>query len=240
MLALSIPQPWASLLAADIDCPVFKNTSVTGIFSYDVLLYASPDVKSAACLDSLPFKIALKAINLINLGVIERLEHLPFNAVVGRATLLTDSVATSGHLPPYRLKDCVMFDKPIYDVDSGSGLFEIPSLNASSLPELKDDFMPLRDGSVLRFNVSATMFNAISHRKKTSIVLNIFKDNFHLFCSRNLEPKITTRIVFEYNGSRIIVEPDRYECYEVYGDEDLSIPRHCRESHQWAQVHIGL
>lgn len=243
MKAIAIEQPWASLIVSGMAVPGIENGDVIGLYSSEVLVYALPAPGDFA-FDALPLRVALPVTNLENTGVIENVGHLPYNAVVGVVTLNTDSAQGDEKPSRFRFSNGRAFARPVFDIEAGRGLFEVDAISEDDLPAFKERNIIERDGTTLRLPVSRSFFNRALRRGTAGVhfVLNLLNDNFFLFCTKNLEPKDTRRVVLLNEGRRLVAAVTGYECYEVCAEdiEDIDYRDNRRRRCRWSQVNITL
>lgn len=240
MRAFKLRQPWATLLCAGLRAD--NGTQVIGLYTFDAVVYALPSSMDFSFSD-LPVSVALPVVNLENMGVLEPIDHLPFNAAVGVVTLMSDTSPERFFEAPdkyaFRLVSAKLFDRAIFDIDPDDELF------TAGLPAIRSLPAPMRDGTTLRIPVSHKVFNN-ARRNGTDgmrLVFNLVDDNTHIFCNKMLEPKKTDRIVLISGDNFIVSDIRDYECYEVSANSNLSAVdyRDTRERiRRWSQVNITL
>lgn len=240
MKAIVIEQPWASLAC----CGVCGDAKVPqGTFTSEVLVYASAPTLPVSITD-LPMRVAMQAANLENTGYLKCIDHLPYNALVGKArirTLLPLESMSQADLAVCRMEilSASLFAHPVFDVEHSGYIFDVD--DTAALPPVVPIEMFDRDGSTLRVRVSDRLLSSVERGsgKGVRLVFNLDRSNFHYFCSREMETKPTTRVVLWNGERRSLAAVSEFECYEVVSDDET--PRLGKaSSFRWVQAMLTL
>ena len=139
MQALSIRQPWASLIASglkDIENRTWQTAKAPGRF----LIHATKS-KVPGDFEDYPLEMLGNVRNCRQMGQIPEYKNLPYGAVIGYVDcpeIVND--ADSPWAQPdsfhWRLENAWLFDEPVYGVNGVQGhLFDVPQIDENNLPQ---------------------------------------------------------------------------------------------------------
>ncbi len=166
MKALTIQQPWASLVAHGIKD--VENRTWSTPYRGKLLIHAASKKAAANLLDTLPIEWSAEIVNQVNMGALPAPAALPTGAIVGYVELAgivgpgqdTESMWSEGpDAHKWVLRDAHVFDQPITGVRGQEGLWEF-DLDEDSLPASRA--VPIADarvtGTQVEFDVSREVF----------------------------------------------------------------------------------
>lgn len=221
MKALSIRQPWASLIACGLK-DVENRKWALKTLPVRVLLHAG--ARRLCNEDDLGYIEFIPVDNYKIMGILPHLDTVPVSAIIGVATIdrcveHSDSIwAQEGPGAEYKwvMKDPVMFKQPITGVKGALGLFDVTDIDESNLPEAAEIPQPKRDGTTLTMPVCDKIFEdySVSVDGK-EFYFNLLDSNLSLFCNEELNPLPTDTIVFSNKGRSIIAKVVSVEVADV-------------------------
>lgn len=137
MKALSIQQPWASIIAYGIKD--VENRTWDTPYRGKFLIHASSKRVPKDFEYGLPMEWGNEIINHIFFGNLPKLQDLPTSAIIGYVELEgivndSESIWASPELLHWKLKNAYVFDTPITDVKGKLNLFDYPEIDENHLP----------------------------------------------------------------------------------------------------------
>lgn len=138
MQALSIRQPWASLIVSglkDIENRTWQTAKAPGHF----LIHASKS-KVPSGFEDYPSEMLGNVRNCRHMGQIPEFKDLPYGAILGYVTCPeivkdADSIWAQPGNFHWKLENAWIFDEPVYGVNGVQGrLFDVPEIDVDNLP----------------------------------------------------------------------------------------------------------
>ena len=222
MKAISLQQPWASMVCAGIK-DVENRSWAANELPQRILIHASKEGQPIKEED-IPFAWRLFIENALDMGVMTSLDELPSDAIIGVVTLcqcVTESESRWAH-PDYKykwlLKDPQFFKEPITDVKGEEGLFDVPGIDTDNLPERYEAPNFKREGDHLTIPLADYIFDQLANDEADALELNLLEENLWAFTDVETLEELPTKTVTFVSGDKRL-DADIVEYY-VYNIED--------------------
>lgn len=178
MKALSVKQPWASIIIKGLK-DVENRTWAVNDLPTTVLIHTGVSLDIQACED-LNYVVDEQCFEITNaqiMGTLPDFKDFPRSAILGYATVVECAEnypsiwATPGSVH-WVVKDVYEFDHPITNVKGKLGLYNYP-MDVNNLPPAHkaEPRMPRVDGDVLHMPLSAEIFNEIKANDELGLEL---------------------------------------------------------------------
>ncbi len=197
MKAISIRQPWATLISCGLKDIENRSWAVKNT-PQRVLIHSSsrptPDSKS----ENMFFHWMRYIQNYQFMGILDDMETFPTSSIVGVATIercISDSKSPWAQPESkyhWVIKDAKMFKEPIEDVKGALNLFNVPEITEDNLPETVDIPPITREGEHLTIPFSQWVIEGVESGEIEEVYLNITDENLHLFATEDYAPLPTT------------------------------------------------
>lgn len=191
MKAISIPQPWAQLVACGFMNVILSKWELTA-FPMRVLIHAS-SFDARVSNNILPDTCKLLLDNASQFGYLEDVENLPTDAIIGYVDIIgcDENVYTEWSNPypqsnpkyvfytenAHRFKDAVLGYK------GRIGLFEVSDFDEDNLPTSWSPNLLRRDNAELSLPMSQKQFDDVTEVGDfAAIAFYVLDSNFHIFC----------------------------------------------------------
>lgn len=248
MKALSIKQPWASLICCGLKDVENRKWALRSA-PIRVLIHTGAK-RDDLTEDTMPLIWMNPIENAKTMGILDNLAELPTSAVVGIATIERcveehDSIwAQEGPFAAYKwiMKDVKMFKEPILNVKGKLGIFDIPEITEDKLPECVDIPEIKRNGKSLEIPVASDIMEQIMNGKADTIMFNVTDDNLHLFGNEDLEPFETENATLVSGDYRMNARVVEYSIEPVCYDEDEPVEYEDPKGREylWVRVFIRI
>ena len=220
MKALSIQQPWGSLICCGLKDVENRKWALKST-PLRVLIHVGAKRQSLNE-DNMPLVWMNPIENAQTMGILPSIAELPTSAIVGVATIdrcdeENDSIwAQTGYGAEYKwvMRDVKLFKQPILNVKGKLGIFDIPEVTEYNLPECVDIPQMIRVGKHLTIPLCSDIFNQLQDGDANAFFFNLTDDNLALFATDELEPKETETVTlvcgndsFEANIAHYDIEP---------------------------------
>ncbi len=239
MKALSIQQPWGSLIAHGVK-DIENRTSKMLVPPQRVLIHVGAKERERGLLEDLPTCWELPVENAEIIGQFDREEKLPLSAIIGYVDVVdivdnSNSVwaqyAPEGAKPMlhYVLKNAHLFKQPIFNVKGRLGVWDIPEIDENNLPETVDIPQIERNGKTLSIPCGNGLWKSFVEWKesqsKEDFELSFFllEDNLHLFTDDDLNPLETNKLILSHDGSQFEVKVGDIFVEPVIDESDKEI-----------------
>lgn len=216
MKALSVKQPWASVICSGIK-DVENRTWQPGEAPGRILIHATSS-KVERNFEGLPDDQVSTIKNARLFGQIPEYEDMPLGAIIGYVDcykIVKDSDSFWAQPQSYHwcLRDAILFDKPIYGVKGTRGRlfdFELDENNLPPAHKVELSFPHLED-NCLKMPASEAVINAVKSGEK-EIMYDLCETSFELFLDPNFgEPYQAERVEFMGTNETIIKEVEAIE-----------------------------
>ena len=234
MKALSIRQPWATLICCGLKDVENRKWALKSL-PMRVLIHAGA-TRQPFNNDKFPYPQYWHVENYQNMGILPDIDKFPTSAVIGVATIdrceegNTSMWAQRGPGAEYQwvMKDVKMFKEPILGVKGSLGIFEIADIDENNLPEFAEIPQIRREGSTVFVPVAADIFEAFEKGETDILRLNLTDNNIHCFYPEDVDDIWfdTDHIVLECNGKTLSRDLAEFAIYPVTteeSDEDIIV-----------------
>jgi len=193
MKALSIKQPWASLIIKGLKDVENRSWLVTDLPA-TVLIHTgvSMDRNDVKFLENELTEQGFETINAITMGTLPKFKDLPRSAILGYATITecTENYPSIWAFPGQKhwvVKDVFEFDKPILNVKGQLGLYNY-EIDIENLPPAHraEPRMPRVEGEILHMPLSVESFNSI--KPSSDFVLELTDGLIEILCPDPKKP----------------------------------------------------
>lgn len=250
MKAISIQQPWGSLICAGLKD--VENRSWPLKSTPMRLLIHVGAKRQKMNEDNMPLVWFLPVDNAQIMGILGNIDELPTSAIIGVATVERCDEenfsiwAQEGHGAEYKwvMRDVQLFKEPILGVKGKLGIFDVPGIDENNLPECVSLPKIERDGKHLRIPVCREIFDQLNDGDANELALNLTDANLPLFATKSLKPKPTESVTI-YCGDDVIEA--NVANYEICGitendsDEDpIEFEDAFERTYYWYKVFITI
>lgn len=224
MKALSIKQPWASLIIKGLKDVENRTWQVTDLPA-TVLIHTGVSMDNAAVdfLENDLSDMGFKTINGILMGNVPEFKEMPRSAIIGYATIVDcaqnyPSDWASPGQNHWVIKDAYEFDQPITGVRGQLGLYNYP-IDPDNLPPAHkaEPKMPRIEGKTIHMPLSADAYKAFDTGK--DFAMDAADDIIEILCPDPTKPvaapldtivieSIAGTKTFELTGIQIQAETD--------------------------------
>ena len=191
MKAISIPQPWAQLVACGFKETIDSSWELTA-FPMRVLIHAS-GVDPRIANGTLPDTCKLLLDNASQFGYIGDIDNLPTDAIIGCVDVVgcDKDVVTEWSDPDakknlpfvFYTENARRFKDAVLGYKGRSGLFEVKDFDEDELPASWSPNLLRRDGVELALPISQKFFDSVTESGDFgAISFNVLDSNFHIFC----------------------------------------------------------
>lgn len=216
MKAISIRQPWASLLCSGVKD--VENRSWQPKATPQRLLIHASSSRVGINEDNMPLCWLFPLENAQTIGAIGNLKDLPTSAIVGVATLQrvdTESSsiwAQEGHGAEYKwfMTDVALFKNPILNIKGKLNIFDIPEIDENNLPELITPPHIVRENDHLTIPLTEESFKTAIKNKFGTIEFNLNDENIHLFATDELKPLETKTVTLSHDDKSLTFDIKEY------------------------------
>lgn len=227
MKCLSIQQPWASLICGgikDVENRSWRVNEAPG----RILIHSGKTMRTH--LDDLPVYFLMLIDNAVVSGYVPEERDLPKGAIIGYADVvgftedLTSDWAQTGPGAEWKwqIENPKLFKEPIPYLGR-QGLFDVPEIDESNLPETVDFPEIARDGTRLTLPVSNEIFASLDNTE--GVYLYLTEKNRIFFTDENLEPLPTEEVEFinSSTGAKRCVAVNGLQIFEECDQENNPI-----------------
>lgn len=199
MKAISVQQPWASIICSGLKDVENRGTKLS-TFPMRVLIHTGAKTQGYTD-DNLPLCWYNPVENYQNMGILPALQNLPKSAIVGVATIVgcvedSESVWAQPNFQHWLIKDAHLFKEPILGVKGKLGLFDVPGIDENNLPEFAEIPKIERNGTHLRIPLCEEFYRQLETGEAQTIFFNLTDENLHLFANDDIEPLQTDTVEF--------------------------------------------
>ena len=229
MKALSIQQPWGTLICAgikDVENRSWKLDSVP----LTVLIHTGAKRQS---IDetTMPIIWSNPIENAQTMGVIGWLKDMPTSAIIGIATIdrceedNSSIWAQTGSQARYKwvMRDVKLFEEPILNVKGKLGIFDIPEITTDKLPRRRTTATITRDKRHITIPLCKELFMQLKDNEADTVTLNLTEDNLYLFCTKTLRPRLTKTVTFICGEDKLEAEVSNLSIEPVLDDKTNKI-----------------
>lgn len=221
MRAISIQQPWGSLICAGIKDVenrkwALKSTPMTVLIHVGAKRHNINE-------DTMPLIWANPIENAQMMGLIGRIKDMPTSAVIGMATIERCEAenfsiwAQDGHGAEYKwvMRDVKLFKEPVLGIKGKLGIFEISEITTDNLPECVELPHITRNDKHLVIPVARDLFNKLQNGECDTVNFNIDEKNRSLFATKSMKAKPTESVTFICGDDHIDTEIAHYSIEPV-------------------------
>lgn len=230
MKALSIQQPWGSLICCGLKDVENRSWALKST-PLRILIHTGAK-RSKLDESTMPYVWLMPIENAQTMGILGKLGDLPTSSIIGVATIDRCDAenfskwAQDGHGAEYKwvLRDVKLFKQPITGVKGKLGLFDVPGIDENNLPECVSIPQIERNGKLLRIPLCREYYDLLQSRKETAITFNLVDENLALFATKSLKPKPTEKVTFFCGDDCFDADVADYSTYFVKDsetDEDI-------------------
>ena len=248
MKAISIRQPWASLICSGVKDVENRSWQLKSL-PVRLLIHAGAK-REKLNEDNMPFCWAFPLENAQLMGAIGDLKDVPVSAVIGVATVErcdteSESIwAQEGPGAEYKwvMTDVALFKEPILNVKGKLTVFDIPEIDENNLPELITPPRIVRDNDHLTIPLAEEVFDQVSKNSIGSVEFNLDDANLHLFANDDLEELETATVTFTCGDKALSCDVDIYEIYmpkDEETDEPVEYEGPQGQELTWYKIEIG-
>lgn len=191
MKAISIPQPWAQLVACGFKETIDSSWKLNA-FPMKVLIHAS-GVDPRVANGTLPETCKLLLDNACQFGYIGDIDNLPIDAIIGCVDIVgcDEDVVTEWSDPDseknlpfvFYAENARRFKDAVLGYKGRTGLFEVKDFDEDELPPSWSPNLLRRDGVELALPISQEYFDSVTESGDFgAISFNVLDSNFHIFC----------------------------------------------------------
>lgn len=251
MKAISIQQPWGSLICAGLKD--VENRSWPLKSTPMRLLIHVGAKRQKMNEDNMPLVWFLPVDNAQTMGILGNIDELPTSAIIGVATVdrcdeENFSIwAQEGHGAEYKwvMRDVQLFKEPILGVKGKLGIFDVPGIDENNLPECVSLPKIERDGKHLRIPLCREIFDQINNGDANCIAFNLTEANLGLFVTKSMKEKATESVTLFCGDDVIEAKVADYAICpvaEVGGNENepIEFEDAFERTYYWYKVYITL
>lgn len=249
MKAFSIQQPWGTLICCGLKDVENRKWALKSL-PVRVLIHTGAKRQNMDE-NNMPLAWWLPIENYQTMGILGNLRDVPTSAIVGIATIdrcdeENFSIwAGEGPGAEYKwvMRDVRLFKEPILNVKGKLGIFDIPGINESNLPECVNIPKIERDGKHLRIPLCREIFDQIKDGDANSIAFNLTEENLPLFATKSLKEKATESATLFCDDEVLEVNVANYEICPVSEDssnEPIKFEDAFEREYLWYKVYIDL
>lgn len=247
MKAISIQQPWGTLICSGLK-DVENRKWALRYTPLRVLIHVGAR-KHRIDEETMPLIWGNPIENAQTMGIIGRIAEMPTSAIVGIATIdrcedENYSIwAQEGPGAEYKwvIKDVKLFKEPIKDIKGKLGIFDIPGISESNLPECVDIPPITREGNRLIIPLNKELFGKVQDGSLNTVYFNLTDDNKPVFATKTNKPKKTESVTFVCGEESVDVDVTRYSVEPVYEDGDnqpIVFTDAFEREYEWYRVYI--
>lgn len=249
MRAFSIQQPWGSLICCGLKDVENRKWALK---STPIRVLIHTGAKRQNCDEgNMPYVWWLPIENYQTMGILGNLKDLPTSAIVGVATIERCDEenfsiwAQEGPGAEYKwvMRDARLFKEPILNVKGKLGIFEIPEIDETNLPESISIPKIERVGKHLRIPLCGEIYSQIKNGVANSISFNLTDANLPLFATKSLGVKPTESVTLFCGEDCMEAKVSNCEICPVSengGNDPIVFTDAFDREYQWFKVYIDL
>ena len=243
MKAISVQQPWASIICSGLKDVENRGTKLS-TFPVRVLIHTGAKTQGYTE-ETMPLCWYNPIENYQNMGVLPDLKDFPKSAIIGVATIVgcvedSESVWAQPGFQHWIIKDARLFKEPILGVKGKLGFFDVPGIDEDNLPEFMDIPQIERNGTHLRIPLDAEYYDLLETGGTETVYFNLTDENLHLFADDDVEPLPTETVEFVCGDrSTGVLKLAEYAVEPVFDEEEIATYTDAFErEYDWIRVYI--